>query len=56
LVFAAGSYESHGSEALAAGERNPETAALDHNFGPEHQLLGYYIEELFGLAYFPLWH
>jgi len=42
LVFAAGSYETHGSEALAAGACDPGTATLDHNFGPSHQLLGYY--------------
>jgi|HubBroStandDraft_2_1064218.scaffolds.fasta_scaffold38772_2 hypothetical protein len=42
LVFAAGSYETHGSEALAAGARDPGTATLDHNFGPGHQLLSYY--------------
>src|ERR1700685_1605998 len=36
LVFAAGSYETHGSEALAAGARDPGNATLDHNFGPGH--------------------
>src|ERR1700685_2205089 len=42
FVFDAGIYVTHGSEALAAGAHDPETAAFDHNFGPSHQLLSYY--------------
>jgi hypothetical protein len=40
LVFATARGESHGSEALAAGVRDFEAPAFDHNFGPAHQLLG----------------
>jgi hypothetical protein len=41
LVFATAHDESYGAEALATGARYFEAAALDHNFGPAHQLLGY---------------